>query len=119
MSVNVSKFEVRVRIKSARPIRYHPWKDGEEYLKQLRMYHIDARTHRQAAEIARKKYGQVVSCREVDADRIKGNPGTLPLDNAKYVNISPYASAVAMDEMIWNKHKKRRKNLLKEKLKEY
>ncbi len=118
MSVNVATFEVRVKIRGDKPIRYHPWKDGEEYLKVIKTYHIERRTAEQAVK-AVNGIGTVLSCRKLDVTQIAGNIESLPLDNAKYVNLSPYKSAVAMEEMIWDKHKKRRKNLLKEKLKEY
>ena len=115
MSAHVATFEVRIRIKGDRPIRYHPWKDGVEYKKLLKMLHIEKRTQEQAINEA-KKHGEVISCRKLDISMIAGNIESLQLDNAKYVNLNPYKSAVAMDEFIWKKGTKRRKNMVKDRI---
>lgn len=118
MSCNVAVFEVRVEIKSEKPIKWHSWKDGVEYAKKRIMLHIERRTRKQAKHEA-AKYGKVLSCRQVsradvlerEAERID----SLPLDNKLYVNVSPYSSAVAMDEFVWKKRNIRRKNMIKDK----
>ncbi len=118
MSCNVSVFELRIETRGDKVIRWHPWKDGEEYDKKRIMLHYERRTAQQAMRVASKK-GKVLSCRELsraevierEADRID----SLPLDNALYMNVNPYSNAVAMDEMIWKKRNNRRDNIQKDK----
>ncbi|KKM13597.1 hypothetical protein LCGC14_1714600 [marine sediment metagenome] len=71
--------------------------------------HKEARNHHQAF-VKAKKYGQVLSVRKVDFTQIFGNIEKLDLKQApliEQVEGSPYNSAIAMDEMIWNKRNKR------------
>ena len=83
----------------------------------VKMLHIEARTHKQAALRAKaKRLGRIVSCRQLDAHAMIGNIENLKLDQVPMVGAdSPYSNAVAMDEMIWAKRNKRRKNLQKDK----
>jgi hypothetical protein len=78
------------------------------------MYHIDARTHDQAREKA-KKYGEPVSVQKADPYEMFGDIEKLPIQNEVYMNGNPYNNAVAMDEMIWQKRNKRRSNIYKDK----
>ncbi len=83
----------------------------------LGMKHIQARDHRQAG-IKGKKYGHIVSIRRVDQARLFGDIEKLDLKQpplVEFVQDSPYTTAIAMDEMIWQKRNKRRKNLQKDK----
>lgn len=115
MSTNVSMFEVRVEVKGDKPIRTHPWKDCEEEFKKIiKMLHIERRTSKQAINEGRK-CGRVMSCRQLNKaeviERESRYMESLPLENERYVNLNPYVSAVAMDEMIWKKKKRLRKNI--------
>ncbi len=79
--------------------------------------HIEARGQHQAYVKARK-YGQVISVRKVDYTKIFGNIENLDLHQKpliEYVENSPYTTAIAMDEMIWQKRNKRLKNKDKDK----
>lgn len=98
--MSVQTFEVRVR--------------NNGY---LGMKHIEASNHKSAG-IKGKKYGHVVSVRKVEFDRPFGNIEKLDLKQpplVEYVENSLYGSAIAMDEMIWQKRNKRRNNLYKDK----
>ncbi len=116
MSTNVSTFEVRVRQKGVVPIKILNWDEGRKFKKVLKMFHIERRTRRQAIEEA-ERYGDVVSCRKVDASRDIGSIENLTIDNEKYipVNVNLYTSAIAMDEMVWKKRNKRIHNRHKDK----
>ena len=74
--------------------------------------HKEASSHHQAF-VKAKKYGQVLSIRKVDFTQIFGNIENLDLHQPpliEQVEGSPYSTAVAMDEMIWQKRNKRIKN---------
>lgn len=79
--------------------------------------HTEASSPSQAKKKA-LKYGQVVSVRKVDYTKIFGDIEKLDLNQPpliEYVENSPYTTAVAMDEMIWQKRNKRLKNKGKDK----
>ncbi len=97
MSSLDTKYEVRVR--------------NHRYVE---MFHIDAKNHSRAKSLA-KKFGHVVSIRKVDKELLLGKIEHLKLDEPIEVIENPYESAVAMDEMIWNKRNKRRINQSKDK----
>jgi hypothetical protein len=80
----------------------------------VEMFHIDARTSEQACEKA-EKYGRPLGARKANIDKIRGNPEYLKLDNPPDVLQVGDNRAIAMDEMIWLKRNKRRKNLGKDK----
>ncbi len=101
MSALVEMFEVRVRNNGV-----------------LGMKHIEARDHRQAG-VKGRKYGHIVSVRHIDKTRIFGDIEKLDLEQpplVEFVQDSPYKTAIAMDEMIWQKRNKRIKNRQKDKL---
>lgn len=65
------------------------------------------------AERKGRKHGQVVSVRKVDFTKIFGNIENLDLKQPpliEYVENSPYTTAIAMDEMVWQKRNKRIRN---------
>ena len=114
MSANVTTFEVRVRVKG-QPLAYHDYHGEYKYNKILKMLHIVRRTSNQAI-VAARKYGEVVSCRKVDIGAMVGNIEHIKLDQATvYDSGNPYKTAVAMDEMVWNKRNKRINNVYKDK----
>jgi len=82
------------------------------------MFHIDARTPELAKKHARRKYGEPISCRKMDALSSLASIENLKLEQSPFYGVgSPYQNAVAMDEMVWQKQKrtKRRNNLGKDK----
>lgn len=116
MGANVNIFEARIQIKGDKPIRWYPWKDAVEYMKDTFTVYIERRTRKQALVEAKKK-GKVLSCRKIDRDKLFGDIGQLQIDNSRYMGKENYANAIAMDEMIWTKKKKREriKNIHKDK----
>ena len=116
MSAILTTFEVRVEVsvgtKRYKPICYYG-KGEWARDKIFKMFHVEANSPRQA-KLKAEKHGHPVSCRKLDAHGLAGNIEALPLDNAKYVNFNPYSSAIAMDELIFDKVNKRRKNLNKD-----
>lgn len=83
----------------------------------LGMKHVEARDHRQA-RVKGKKYGHVVSVRRTHPERLFGDIEKLDLKQrplVEYVQDSPYTTAIAMGEMIWQKRNKRINNRWKDK----
>lgn len=105
MGNNGQTFEVDVEvpIKGSRHFSPHVGMYIEN--KRTKLYHIDARTHKQAKQKA-KKYGRPVGCRKVDIDKIGGN-----IEDCLLKPSNPYPNAVAMDEFIWKKKDKRAERL--------
>jgi hypothetical protein len=126
MSSNVTTFEVRVRVDSGKP-EYKPIKYSSKVKgyygkvewaceQVVKMFHIPARTHEQAKKIARRKYGEPISCHKLDVMSHLSNIENLKLDQpVLYGAGSPYKNAIAMDEKIWEKRNKRRNNMHKDK----
>jgi hypothetical protein len=84
---------------------------------QTDMLHYNRNTPKQAME-AGSWHGRVVFCRKVSRDKVLaiGAIEHMKLDaRPVQVKSSPYRSAIAMDEMIGQKRKLRRKNLIKDK----
>ena len=98
-------FEARILIKSPKPVRYHSWKDGEEYEKTIKTIHIERRTREQAEKYAQKyasRYEgatEILSCKKIDRDVIIGTIEGLPIQNEIYVKTP--TNAITMDEMPW------------------
>ena len=116
MGANLTTFEVRVRITGGLPIRYLDNYGQNQYPKEIKMFHVEARTSKQAINI-KKKLGEIVSCRKTQVDRIVGNIESLPLNQDTMYSLgNPYEDAVAMNDMIWKKRNKRRKNIHKDKI---
>ena len=83
----------------------------------LGMKHVEANNHR-SARIKGMRYGHVVSVRKVDPERRLKYIEELDLKQpplVEYVEGSPYATAIAMGEMIWQKKSKRSMRLEKRK----
>jgi hypothetical protein len=80
---------------------------------QLKTLHYSASCPEQARAKANGK-GQIVTVRKAEYDKMVGNIENINL-NVEYVQGSPYNSAVAMDEMIWQKRNGRIKNRRKDK----
>ncbi len=82
---------------------------------QTKMLHYTAHDGDQAAAKA-DGHGQIVSVRKVEYAEIYGNIEKLNLKQPpEFVDSSPYETAVAMDELIWDKRNKRRMNQEKDK----
>lgn len=98
-------FEVRVLVKKkgTRHFSSHVGKWLEFTI--TKMFHIEAKTPAQAGARA-QKYGRPISVRKVDVDRMRGNMEKLLLPDVYGAN-NPYPNAIAMDEMIWKKKRKR------------
>jgi hypothetical protein len=77
------------------------------------LFHVCARTAEQACDKA-ERYGRPVGARKIERDKIFGDIETLELKQTPLVDVyaegNPYNSALAMDEMIWQKRNERRKN---------
>ncbi len=88
-------------------------------MRKVRMYHIDARTHKQALSKA-KKYGRPKSANKVDATRFLSSIETLDLESVTVEPVlgNPYENALAMDEFIWQKRNVRINNQYRDKPKE-
>lgn len=115
-----TKFEVRVEVKNPGSERYEvvPYLKGMFVTdKIIKMFHIPARTHKQAAKKG-KKYGRIISVRKAQIDKMLGNPENINLQEplGVYSQGNPYKDALAMDEMIWKKQNKKRKNKHKDKV---
>ncbi len=81
---------------------------------RVRTFHIEARTPEQASDKA-EKYGRPISVRKIARSKIFGNIEQLDLKPPPYQEGNPYETAIAMDEMIWQKRNNRRKNMSKDK----
>ncbi len=103
--MNAGVFEVRVNVKERRPA-YSTNLGKIVQWGKTRMYHIHARTARQAGDKARK-YGNVLSVRKV-SEKVLGLPEKTILQQNPPLPI--YENAIAMDEFIWRKkqHEARR-----------
>jgi len=80
--------------------------------KRLKTVHVEASRKKQA-EVKGRKHGRVISVRKVDFTKIFGNIENLDLKQPpliEYVENSPYTTAIAMDEMVWQKRNKRIRN---------
>ena len=108
MSSRTRFFDVRVRARSEHPVETIPWDSGAKYAKSVRIYQIEARTPEQACQVARK-YGTPIGCRKVDLSAAIerkmtiGPPSRIPAP----LPVSPFQSAIAMDELRWNRRVKR------------
>ena len=111
MSILGSLYEVRVRVKSNGARHY--WSSIGMWIRAetIMMFHVDARTSKHAAQIC-EKHGTPVNVRKV-SDRINQNLEKLPLLQEHME--TPYESAVAMDEMIWKKKKRKNRILMQKK----
>jgi hypothetical protein len=106
MSVMMNTYEIRRRI-IGQIIEHLSWKDGfgEKHFKEMKMFHVEARTPDQAIKKSEKYGGELVSCRKAD----KEEPPVM------YLKGNPYKSAIAMESMIWQKRNVRRKKMDKDK----
>lgn len=95
-------YEVKVKVRQM----------GQRY--KLRVYHIEAPDGKRACQRA-KKYGEPLTAHKVDKDALFGNIENLPIAefNPSLNSVSP---AIAMDEMVWRKRNKRRRNSHKDNL---
>ena len=121
MSRNNINYEVMVEVEKPGSERYEvvPYLKGM-FVKDkiVKMFHKRARTPEQAAKKC-IKYGRVIRIRKTQVDRMLGNPEKLLLPQEPlgvYTLGSPYKNAVAMDEMIWDKQNKKRKNKHRDKI---
>ncbi len=102
MSRTVETYEVRVNVKrnGAKHYSTHVGKYISDEITE--MFHIDARTAKQAICKA-EKYGRPIGARKADVDRMRGNP-----ENFKLEQETPnYSYAIMLDEMVWLKRNKR------------
>jgi hypothetical protein len=121
MSVMMNTYEIRRRI-IGQIIEHLSWKDGfgEKHFKEMKMFHVEARTPDQAIKKSEKYGGELVSCRKADKERITGlyTIERLHLNQeppVMYLKGNPYKSAIAMESMIWQKRNVRRKKMDKDK----
>jgi len=103
---------VRVCIKGT-PVNYAHNFGEFIYNKTIKMFHFDTRTQEQAIQKG-AKHGEVLSCHKFDRTRKLEYVNNLKLDQIPLVT-NQYKDAIAMDEMIWQKQIKKRKNLYKDK----
>lgn len=139
---STSTFEVRVVVAANGSLHYSS--HIREWIKEtsVALFHVCARTAEQACEKA-EKYGRPIGARKIERDKIFGDIEALKLNQAPLVDVyakgspykgsavyangdpyknadvyaegNPYNSALAMDEMIWQKRNERRKNQEKDK----
>ena len=107
----VQVFGVRVRARSANPIECINWNSGDKYAKSVRTYLIERRTMEQACAVA-AIYGTPISCEKVDLEaeidrHMTVRPSSRPLPPQP---VSPFHTAIAMDELRWAKRVKRIEN---------
>lgn len=121
MSRGVTTFEVRVKVKKGNGAGHYSSFLGMFVREEItKMFHIDARTPKQAERMA-EKYGRPISVRKPDVGKMYGNPEKHRLDQEPLAGVyqfgSSYESTIAMDEMIWKKQKreKRMRNRKKDK----
>lgn len=113
MGARIIPFQVRVIPKNTHPEYiskdgYYSDEDG------ALVVHIERRTHKQARKAA-KKYGRPISVQKMDVVDVIGHIENLNIQNEVYCDPNPYPSAIAMDEMIFNKRNKRRANMHRDK----
>ena len=77
---------------------------------ELKTVHKTASSPYQAM-VKAKKLGTAIHVRKVDFTKIFGNIEDLNLEQGEKVEVSPYTTAIAMDEMIWKKKDNRIKRL--------
>ncbi len=109
----MSEYEVRVAVETKELPHYSTHASGVVRSTLTKMFHFSAKTPQQACDKA-WKYGRPLGVRKIDRDKIFGDieklklaPQTLDV----YKDGNPYNSALAMDEMIWQKRNSRRKNM--------
>jgi hypothetical protein len=119
MSVGTLLFEVGVLVKGKEQYKYTTEYYGKGDITNNsfeKMFHIEARTAKQACLKARK-YGTPKTCRKVDALSLLSNIENIDLKQKLVFGInSPFKNAIAMDEMIWNKKKSKKKKFDKKTL---
>jgi hypothetical protein len=115
MSANVTTYEVRVKVRSNKPVGYLNIRGCYHYDEVIKMFHKIARTPHQALNKC-KKYGIPISVKKVDVQIMHKNFEELPLLNKVYMEDTQYKNAMAMDEMIWEKRNKRIDNKYKDKI---
>lgn len=103
-------YEVRVNVKKngTRHFSTHRGKDIYDELTQ--MFHIEARTPKQAKNRA-GRYGHPVSVRKADGYRMRGDA-----ESTKLPPMPQPSYAIVMDEMIWLKRNRRIENAKKDRL---
>lgn len=101
MGNDVQTFEVRVEVrqKGSRHFSSHVGRFIENTM--TKMFHIDARTRKQALQKA-EKHGRPISARKADVERMSLSVERMPLGAS-----NPYPNAIAMDEFIWKRKGKR------------
>lgn len=114
MSANVTAYEVRVKVRGKKPREYNSRHGCFIYDEVIKMFHKFARTPQQAMNKCRK-YGTPVSAHKVNVQVMHKDFEQLPILNSVYVDGNPYNSALAMDELIWQKRNKRRENMHRDK----
>lgn len=110
MGNNIRTYEVKVEVRKNRTRRYS-YRVGR-YIEDrvTKMFHVDARTPRQAMQKS-KKHGRPISACKVNVEKMMRSVETL-LQREPYGINNPYPNAISMDEMIW-----RRKNTRAERIK--
>jgi hypothetical protein len=114
MNTTITTFELRVRVRGV-PYEYYARFAKRISHDVVKMFHVQRRTPEQAVEVGRK-YGEVLTCRKVNRDKVLGSAENIRLEPQNiYVPEVQYNSALAMDEMIWKKRNIRRNNIQRDK----
>ena len=106
-------FEVRVAVEGKEMPHYSAHASDRVRSTLTKMFHIPARTPQQACDKA-WKYGRPISARKIcrenilDIEQIKLDPQNINV----YKDGNPYKTPIAMEDMIWEKRNRRRKNML-------
>ena len=98
-------YEVKVLVNSQTITLYYDRRYAEQAINKGKKY-------------ARRRHGHVEFCRKINRDKISdfGEIEKIELNQVpRRVKVSPYKSAIAMDEFIGQKRRLRRGNLIKDK----
>jgi len=109
MSSLLTTYEVKVKVKTGLK-RYQSFLGMFVQDEIVKMFHQDAKSPRQAMQKC-EKYGVPISVHKADITAMFGNPEKLSLLEEPYSSGNPYETAIAMDEMIWQKKENRANRL--------
>ena len=98
-------FEAKVRVKNKNGKKYSSFLGMHVFDEIVKMFHIPASNHKQAVRKA-KNYGDIVAVRKVHADSMGKSIEQLDLSKPPIFQ-TEYVNAISMEEMIWQRRKKR------------
>jgi len=106
---NTPTYEVRVKTKDKGDGRYSPFFCTNVYdNQQVEILHITGNKRKIVAKRA-KKHGSLLSIRKIDKDAARQSIEQLDLSKPSGFT-SEYINAISMEEMIWQRRKKRSGN---------